>query len=45
MTDTLLLRQLRRGSQRALEQAIEQYSAYVVTVIRNRSRGLYETAS
>ena len=40
MTDTLLLRQLRRGSQRALEQAIEQYSAYVVTVIRNRSRGL-----
>ena len=40
MTDTLLLRQLRRGSQRALDQAIEQYSAYVVTVIRNRSRGL-----
>ena len=40
MNDRALLRQLRRGNQRALEQAIGQYSAYVITVIRNRSRGL-----
>lgn len=40
MEEAKLLRRLRRGDQRALEQAIRQYSGYVMTVIRNRSRGL-----
>ena len=40
MDDHKLLRQLRRGNSRALEDAITAYSAYVMTVIRNRSRGL-----
>lgn len=38
--DTDLLRRLRRKSAGALEEAIRQYSAYVMAVIRNRSRGV-----
>lgn len=40
MDDSKLLRQLRRGNPQALEEAIAKYSAYVMAVIRNRSRGL-----
>ncbi len=40
MDDSKLLRLLRRGNTRALEEAITKYSAYVMAVIRNRSRGL-----
>lgn len=35
-----LLRSLQKQSADALEQAIAQYGAYVLTVIRNRSRGV-----
>lgn len=38
--DTDLLRRLRRKSAGALEEAVRQYSAYVIAVIRNRSRGV-----
>ena len=37
--DTDLLRWLRRKSAGALEEAVRQYSAYVMAIIRNRSRG------
>lgn len=36
--DTDLLRRLRRKSAGALEEAVRQYGAYVMAVIRNRSR-------
>lgn len=39
MEDQALCQRIARGSQRALEEAIRRYSAYVVTVIHNRSRG------
>lgn len=35
-----LLRSLQKQSTDALEQAIAQYGAYVLTIIRNRSRGV-----
>ena len=35
-----LLRSLQKQSSDALEQAIAQYGAYVLTIIRNRSRGV-----
>ena len=38
--DTDLLRRLRRKSAGALEEAVRQYSAYVMAIIRNRSRGV-----
>ena len=38
--DTDLLHRLRRKSAGALEEAVRQYSAYVMAVIRNRSRGV-----
>ena len=38
--DTDLLRRLRRKSAGALEETVRQYSAYVMAVIRNRSRGV-----
>ena len=40
MDEKTLLHKLRRGDPQALEQVLGQYSAYVVTVIRNRSRGM-----
>lgn len=40
MNEITILKRMFRGSQRALEAAISDYSAYVVTVIHNRSRGL-----
>lgn len=39
MDDKILLKRLTAGSTRAMETAIRQYSAYVVTVIHNQSRG------
>lgn len=39
MEERTILKRLARGSQRAMEAVIRQYSAYVVTVIHNRSRG------
>lgn len=39
MDEKKLLRRLQRGDAQAFEQVFRQYSAYVVTVIRNRSRG------
>lgn len=39
MEERTILKRLARGSQRAMEAVIGQYSAYVVTVIHNRSRG------
>ena len=39
MEERTILRRMSRGSQRALEAVMRQYSAYVVTVIHNRSRG------
>ena len=39
MEEQALCRKIAHGSQRALEEAIRRYSAYVVTVIHNRSRG------
>lgn len=38
--DTDLLHRLRRKSAGALEEAVRQYSAYVMAIIRNRSRGV-----
>lgn len=38
--DTGLLRRLRRKSAGALEEAVRQYGAYVMAIIRNRSRGV-----
>ena len=38
--DTDLLHRLQRKSAGALEEAVRQYSAYVMAVIRNRSRGV-----
>ena len=38
--DTDLLRRLRRKSAGALEEAVRQYSAFVMAIIRNRSRGV-----
>lgn len=38
MEERTILRRISRGSQRALEAVMRQYSAYVVTVIHNRSR-------
>lgn len=35
-----LLRSLQKQNTDALEQAIAQYGAYVLTIIRNRSRGV-----
>ena len=40
MDEQTLLSRLRHGDEQALAAAITQYSAYVVTVIHNRSRGL-----
>ena len=40
MDEQNLLSRLRHGNEQALAAAITQYSAYVVTVIHNRSRGL-----
>ena len=40
MDDRQLLRQLQKQSAGALETAIAQYGAYVLAVIRNRSRGV-----
>lgn len=40
MDEQNLLSRLRHGDEQALATAIAQYSAYVVTVIHNRSRGL-----
>lgn len=39
MDERTLLKRLGRGSGRALEYAISKYSAYVITVIHNRSSG------
>lgn len=39
MDERTMLKRLARGSQRAMEAAVGQYSAYVVTVIHNRGRG------
>jgi RNA polymerase sigma-70 factor (ECF subfamily) len=39
MDEQNLLKEIARNSERALEQIMRQYSAYVVTVIHNRSRG------
>jgi RNA polymerase sigma-70 factor (ECF subfamily) len=39
MEDKTILRRLAKGSERALEAAVETYSSYVVAVIHNRSRG------
>ena len=39
MDEQQLLSRLRRGDEQALAAVISQYSAYVVTVIHNRSRG------
>ena len=38
--DTGLLRRLRQKSAGALEEAVRQYGAYVMAIIRNRSRGV-----
>ena len=38
--DTDLLHRLRQKSTGALEEAVRQYGAYVMAVIRNRSRGV-----
>ena len=40
MDEQQLLSRLRRGDEQALSAVIAQFSAYVVTVIHNRSRGL-----
>ena len=41
MEETIrLLRQIARKDEAALECAIRRYSAYVYTVVHNRSRGL-----
>ena len=40
MDEQNLLSRLRHGDEQALAATITQYSAYVVTVIHNRSRGL-----
>lgn len=40
MDERILLRKMAKGSQKALETAIKTYSAYVLTVVHNRSRGL-----
>lgn len=39
MDERIMLKRLARGSGQALEYAISKYSAYVVTVIHNRSSG------
>lgn len=39
MDERTLLKRLSKGSQQALETVIMKYSAYVVAVIHNRSRG------
>ena len=38
--DTDLLHRLRQKSTGALEEAVRQYGAYVMAIIRNRSRGV-----
>lgn len=43
MDERTTLNRLVRGSQRALESVIRQYSPYVITVIHNRSRGCLST--
>ena len=40
MDETELLRQLQKQRAGALEQAVAQYGAYVLAIIRNRSRGV-----
>lgn len=40
MDDAGLLRQLKKQNPKALELAVAQYGAYVLAVIRNRSRGV-----
>ena len=40
MDEQEMLSRLRRGDEQALTAAIAQYSAYVITVIHNKSRGL-----
>lgn len=40
MEEAELLLQLQRGDTGALERAIQTYGAYVMTIVRNRSRGL-----
>lgn len=39
MDERTMLKRLTRGSQRAMEAAVGQFSAYVVAVIHNRGRG------
>lgn len=39
MDERTLLKRLSRGSERAMETAVSQFSAYVVTVVHNRGRG------
>lgn len=39
MEEHRILKKIIRGSERALEAAIAQYSSYVIAVIHNRSRG------
>lgn len=38
MDEKKLLRRLKKGDPQALEQAIQTYSAYIMTIVRNRSR-------
>ena len=40
MDERLLLKQIAQNDEQALRRMIRQYSAYVVTVIHNRSRGI-----
>ena len=39
MEERTILKRLSHGSQRAIEAAVRRYSAYVVTVIHNKSQG------
>lgn len=39
MEERTILKKLSQGSQRAMEAAVRRYSAYVVTVIHNKSQG------
>lgn len=39
MDERVLLKKISRGSQKALETVIRAYTAYVLTVVHNRSRG------
>ena len=39
MEERTILKKLSQGSQRAMETAVRRYSAYVITVIHNKSQG------